>query len=302
MDLMLYSLLPLDNNALKTTKMASDELLTRNKPTTVQSPTSEPQKRKRAVRTYGRRSIHPKSQRQSNAKGEGEKRRGEESRPSTPEQQENIPPTHLSTPVTQEKGRKPNRGSILAYFKPFPARPNDAPSCESSPKTKDVLSTPPDSPATSLRPRKRRRLTTKPETLESVPLPNSSNDAGDAPAQAPSDEIDEKLPKESDRLTEDDCITVQTGTYAAQAATPALRGVSVNTLDTDDQATATGPRRNKKPAKDMMQTTLNLSIHKDSSFKICAVCDLLYNPLNEKDRKEHNRRHAAALRSKRKEG
>jgi hypothetical protein len=60
-------------------------------------------------------------------------------------------------------------------------------------------------------------------------------------------------------------------------------------------------RPGKQPARDLTQTTLSLSLQKDPGFTICAVCDLLYNPLNEKDRREHKRRHAAYSRAKEKE-
>jgi hypothetical protein len=54
-------------------------------------------------------------------------------------------------------------------------------------------------------------------------------------------------------------------------------------------------RRTRKPT---VQTTLNLRMANDPAFTICKDCDMLYNPLNEKDRKDHATQHAAAMRRK----
>jgi hypothetical protein len=68
-----------------------------------------------------------------------------------------------------------------------------------------------------------------------------------------------------------------------------------------DKATAVSsqPRRpsRRQAPKATVQTTLALT--DDPAFTICKDCDMLYNPLNEKDKKDHTRRHATALRKKR---
>lgn len=54
-------------------------------------------------------------------------------------------------------------------------------------------------------------------------------------------------------------------------------------------------RRSRKPT---VQTTLNLSMTDEPGFTICKGCEMLYNPLNEKDRKDHAKQHAASMRRK----
>jgi hypothetical protein len=100
--------------------------------------------------------------------------------------------------------------------------------------------------------------------------------------------------------------TIIVGIAAHTTPRPALSEVPANTLEHDgpagssgDGGTRTKKRPDKRPARDMTQTTLSLSVHKEPGFTMCGVCDILYNPLNEKDRREHNRRHAAFSRSKR---
>ncbi|KAL2268300.1 hypothetical protein VTJ83DRAFT_3146 [Remersonia thermophila] len=252
---------------------------------------SQSQERKRNVRTYGKRSASSKTPRHDTSEV------GDQS-PATPESHQDTPPSHLST-ATQEQDLKPNRGSILAYFKPCPPSYGRTPAGSSD--SMDTPSTPPESPTRSPRPKKRRRLTTKPGTLEPTPLIDANIDSSNALTLG-IELTGANLQEEVCPSRDGGCIVGQPTGHAAQPTVPALREVPVNTLDPTDQITARGPkRRSKTSAKDMTQTTLNLSIHKDTCFTICAVCDILYNPLNEKDRKEHNRRHAAAVRNKRKE-
>jgi hypothetical protein len=59
-------------------------------------------------------------------------------------------------------------------------------------------------------------------------------------------------------------------------------------------------RKRKRRREELTQTTLSLSLTEDAGFQICDVCHILYNPLNDKDRKEHSRRHAAFIRSAKK--
>ena len=55
-------------------------------------------------------------------------------------------------------------------------------------------------------------------------------------------------------------------------------------------------RRHQTKAK--VQTTLSLAIDPRPGFTICKDCGILYNPLNDKDRKEHKKQHAAHARAK----
>lgn len=64
------------------------------------------------------------------------------------------------------------------------------------------------------------------------------------------------------------------------------------------QTTTTQYKKKKiQKKKELVQTTLNVAINPGPGFTICKDCGILYNPLNEMDRKEHKRRHAAHLRS-----
>lgn len=84
-------------------------------------------------------------------------------------------------------------------------------------------------------------------------------------------------------------LTASAANLQGRPAEPSERG----------KGAATDKPPEKRPPKEMTQTTLSLSVQKEPGFTICGVCDLLYNPLNEKDRKEHSKRHAAFSRSKR---
>lgn len=70
-----------------------------------------------------------------------------------------------------------------------------------------------------------------------------------------------------------------------------VAGEGINTMSRKD-----APKR--KATKATVQTTLALSLKDDPAYTICEDCEMLYNPLNEKDRKDHTRRHAAAVRKK----
>jgi hypothetical protein len=190
---------------------------------------------------------------------------------------------------------------------------SDAPSSIASSDPAEPLSTPPTSPSSS-RAKKRRRLTTKPQFsgLEQ----HIRSDAGDTTVDAVDGdgEVDGKGDDETSGTTglgKQSSLSLPESTIVAGGASydilrQALSDVAVNALCYQDEpasSPADGKSRNKKrldkrPAKDMTQTTLSLSVHKEPGFTMCSVCDILYNPLNEKDRREHNRRHAAFSRNK----
>lgn len=201
-----------------------------------------------------------------------------------------------------EQVERRGRGSILAYFKPLPPSSDAALSDIASSDPAEALSTPPLSPPPVSRSRKRRRLTTKPEISGLEQHSRAATGCGIATDDSPTEEAE--TPEEHDPSMGDTCIIVRTEPH--DSLPPPLSEMVVNTLDNQDRPASaladgepsTKKRPEKRPARDMTQTTLSLSIQKEPCFTICAVCDILYNPLNEKDRKEHNRRHAAYSRSK----
>lgn len=108
-------------------------------------------------------------------------------------------------------------------------------------------------------------------------------------------------PAQASRRPPVDDSTILVCTQDHEASASALCEVAVNTLHARaESASAAADNKDTKRNKpregrrrSMTQTTLSLSINKEPGFTICRVCDILYNPLNEKDRKEHARRHAA---------
>lgn len=83
----------------------------------------------------------------------------------------------------------------------------------------------------------------------------------------------------------------------------ALSEVAANRInqDTTPPITTTNGKKKKAgkhAAKEKVQTTLSLAMNPGPGFTICKECGVLYNHLNEKDRKEHKKQHAAHVRSK----
>ncbi|KAK4235334.1 hypothetical protein C8A03DRAFT_17914 [Achaetomium macrosporum] len=260
--------------------------------------TITPQSRKRPLRTYSRRSAPAKEH-----DVESSPKRGRNMTGTTPDLTRAESP-QLPLCPRQDQAKGPNPGSILAYFKPLPPNSDDtsiglAPCDPAVPHP-----TPPTSPLPPSRPRKRRRLTTRPHlsTLDQ----RVTDGAGDCI------QLDKEIAEESRASKSRSSSigsTIVVGGDSDDTLRPPLGSVAVNTLQTqpvpvsdlEDGKPKTKKRpERKKPAKDMTQTTLSLSIHKEPGFTICGVCDILYNPLNEKDRKEHSRRHAAYSRRKKK--
>jgi hypothetical protein len=75
------------------------------------------------------------------------------------------------------------------------------------------------------------------------------------------------------------------------------RGGITSSTPVDSKQGNPGARWPSTKAK--VQTTLSLSVGNEPGFRICKDCNMLYNPLNEKDRKDHAREHAASSRRKR---
>lgn len=274
--------------------------------------TSAPsQGRKRPLRTYGRRSAQAGPQ--------------EHHAPQTPKAQKSASPdlrdtilvlgsaeSHAQLPALPDKGQtgRPSRGSILAYFKPL------APSSASDPAPSDVVSsdpaedssTPPPTPRTPpSRSRKRRRLTTRPQL-------SGIHRHSDTPGEAAAPEFDQASATEAQsgaqrRPPIHETTAIIVSHDACNTLRPALGEVAGIPVDQENgPVSAPEPGRTKtkrptwkRPTKDMTQTTLSLSVQKEPGFTICGVCDILFNPLNEKDRREHNRRHTAYSRKKKRE-
>lgn len=287
---------PADIAAMPLHQPASDGAEFSALPTTVIS-----QRRKRPLRTYSRRTLPTSVQRQEPS------RVGRYGAVNS-DQARTDPVTKLPAPCGREQAeRRPTRTSILTYFKPLPRTSGDAsdtasPSDKTSSDCAEPASKPPLSPPPPPKPRKRRRLTTRAQLGGGDPLRNGG--AGDD-ALADTAATDDPPDEHARRPTIDES-TVRVGDERPCTMRSALGEVAVNVLRHESgrgSAAANPSTRNKRrpgkrPAKDMTQTTLSLSVHKEPGFTICGVCDILYNPLNEKDRREHSRRHAAYSRQR----
>ncbi|KAK4140444.1 uncharacterized protein C8A04DRAFT_14948 [Dichotomopilus funicola] len=246
--------------------------------------------RKRPIRTYGRRAINPRERDQDS------KQRDRVTQSCTPDLDRGDSPTQFSTFSTPTNPRSRNhlamqsRGSILAYFKPLSSSPEKTIS-DAAFSDRASSPTPSSSPPSPSHTRKRRRLTTRPML-------------GDLGGHRGCYTLDSALDEQhGDLQINEDTIVVKAEGYDVLGS--ALSEVPPNTLDRSsatesspkDEATVIKKSLGKRSARELTQTTLSLSLQKEPGFTICSVCDILYNPLNEKDRKEHNRRHAAFSRN-----
>ncbi|KAK4098730.1 hypothetical protein N658DRAFT_395205, partial [Parathielavia hyrcaniae] len=251
--------------------------------------------RKPPLRTYSRRSAPPKA---SDDEPPSIDREPRAAAPDPgPEVSPGQPPV-LPQQKPVKHSNRPGRGSILAYFKPEPPSSDKA---QSDVASSDPIDPPPTSSSSLPVPsqsRKRRRLTTRPRLSG---LDQDSKDGGGGGTGPDDDSGEESRVKRAKSPVRDKT------SYSNCAPRPPLSEVAANTVDLQegsrraltDGATKTKKQPAKRLAKDMTQTTLSLSIHKEPVFTICGVCDILYNPLNEKDRREHSRRHAAWSRKRR---
>ncbi|KAK1783263.1 hypothetical protein QBC45DRAFT_400120 [Copromyces sp. CBS 386.78] len=240
------------------------------------------QQRKKPIRTYGRRSVAAAAAK-------------EDSKPSTPRQQlspedtpaPELPPPSSPTavPTCVECPKPTKSGSILSYFKAKPKTPAP-PSKATTPApsaTEELISTPPSRPPSSTGQRKRRRLTTRP-TLD------GEHDGENQDTKRRNQNADE-TPEAGDGTP--------IGTPSASSQTePDSTGA------TSSKQSVSKKKRAAKtpPTKEMVQTTLSLAIGEPKpQFIVCKECSMLYNHLNDKDRRDHKRVHAAYIRSKNKE-
>lgn len=329
-------------------------------------PMAEPA-RKRPLRTYGRRTNAPA---QDSERKFSTQRKEDMTAPPSPEVdldmimvamddcESSSPSPSLSPPSRRSESSKPNRNSILSYFKPVSHTPPEVAN-DSDDAGEESLSPLPSPDSTSL-PRKRRRLTTRPDI---ICKPNSTSVGEDRREEAKLI-VDENrdAPLKGKRKLQDISPKGAHGAPFIAVTTPPdvllhrntssrasrsssdendrphhhqnpLRETSrssLNKMDADNQAvpssspetetaeddnitekkpsSSSGGNRKmtttkrKKKHKDLVQTTLSLAINPGPGFMICKECGILYNHLNENDRKEHKRRHAAYVRGKPKGG
>lgn len=264
----------------------------------VTATTIAPHRRKRPLRTYSRRSLQDREE-QPERTTEDTTHRGSGSDSGGAEA-----PIELPSLPRQDQVQGSKRGSILSYFKPLAASSdNDAASdTPSSDPVEPVLTTPQSSPPPLSNSRKRRRLTTRPQFC--MGDQHSKDGAGHGTRYDADSAEDTGVLRASSPIIDESTIIVATEAYDPMRSP--LDQVTINVLHQQAGA-ASAPTdrvqrikrpRDKRQTRDMTQTTLSLSVHKEPGFTICGVCDILYNPLNEKDRREHRRRHAAHSRTK----
>ncbi|KAL2194810.1 hypothetical protein P885DRAFT_70840 [Corynascus similis CBS 632.67] len=263
------------------------------------TPTAPPQERKRPLRTYSRRTIQAVQEQEATRRNGRLHARAESAkRAESPNQH---PVFHAQQHAKREtQAGRPSCGSILAYFKPLPS-----PAGETLPRlsaTEPVaVSTEPATSPLSVR-TNRRRLTTRPrfgvrEEILSNHIEEPINAGNDSTPEAAVVEHRCNLPVEKREIIS---RPAHGAPREALGEVPANLGHHDGTAGAlHDKLIGAKKRRYKLRAKDMTQTTLSLSIHKEPGFTLCGICDILYNPLNEKDRREHNRRHAAFSRKRR---
>lgn len=287
---------------------------------------------KRPLRTYGRRTtMTPKDHERTPPKQRVENTALRQAIEETTRQEEedstiviaasdSEPPSPLSIPPAPVQLK---RTSILSYFKPVPSRPDETSSHPAPSGYVDEPTPTPPSPSPAFLPRKRRRLTTRPE-LPSKQPPASISDAPKETEPETKTTPPETNPpkKESKKKTQDTSpkgahgapfISVSAPVDLQRSNTsddnPALHEIGASNLNQQQpdvyisntrqpDFTSGGKKRARRPKKDLVQTTLSLAINPGPGFTICKDCGILYNPLNENDRTEHKRRHAAHVRSK----
>jgi hypothetical protein len=239
---------------------------------------------KRPVQTYGKRAVsaatgkenQPPLKRQRSDDLESPRastkrtRREISDAPLLPMSVNKAAPNDLSRPVsTTEPAR-----SILSYFQRLQStsRPALAGSSPSAMDDPTPSSAPPPSPPTSRRhARPRRRLNSRPqgkyeeEFLENREVEGLSQS---------------RLATEGPQV---ESKTAPGGDSARRRVESIVRGKSKG--------------KRKRKSHQLTQTTLSLAIDEKPAFTVCDVCHILYNPLNEKDRLEHSRRHAAYCRA-----
>ncbi|KAM7186450.1 hypothetical protein V8F20_011385 [Naviculisporaceae sp. PSN 640] len=323
--------------------------------------------RKRPLRTYGRRTngAAQDTEPRHSAQSEEDTTYGKPASPCPEVDSDTIvvamdgsesrsPSPSPSPPPKRPESSKPNRNSILSYFKPVSQSSPPPEIANESDDADDGLLSPVSSVGPTPAARKRRRLTTRPEIIyRQIPtgssLEEDTEGVPDEKCDAPLKEKKRKLHDISPKgahgapfiaVTTPPDVFLQRNTSSRGSSSSdenepprhqqnSLCETSKSYLDKmdddnsdqvpsssletiEDDATnksssstieenqRTTTKKKKKKQKELVQTTLSLAINPGPGFTICKDCGILYNHLNENDRKEHKRRHAAYVRGKQK--
>ena len=248
---------------------------------------SVPRERKRPLRTYGKRSAQS---RDADTPPPKKRKLKEEAKPEAA-----LPKITPPPPGTTQK-EPPKRGSIISYFRPVPPTSSAPPSPPPPAPSAERLTPPISSPITFSKARKR-RLTTRPRIDE---------DGGTCTRTRWSEEQDGQEYGEDSRngdpIDGDQRSASPSRSDAGAGQQSAMAEITPGTLNRSSSVTTDGggkkPKLGKRQTREKVQMTLSLAINPGPGFTICKDCGVLYNPLNEKDRKEHKKQHAAHVRAK----
>ncbi|CAK7226999.1 hypothetical protein SEUCBS140593_006431 [Sporothrix eucalyptigena] len=154
-------------------------------------------------------------------------------------------------------------------------------------------SSPPASPlwkTSEQRPRQKRRLTIRPDgQLATTTTENSA-------AQSPKEEEEGQEGEAKDAPA----ATSRSNFTGMMVASSSRMRLQLGLSKTGSATATTGKKRKKMAGPATVQTTLSLAISggDSASVKECKECNILYNPLHEKDAKFHARYHASVCRKK----
>lgn len=255
------------------------------------APPPPPRERKRPLRTYGKRSAQS---READTQPPKKQKINEETRPEVAEPQ----PQPTPPPPTVSQKEPPKRGSIMSYFKPAPpsSRASSQPPPPPPPPAERVLTPPPSSPPIAFGKARKRRLTTRPRIDEdnTCTRPGGSEEQDGQDDGDTSRDIDQIEEEQSSMFPSKSELGVEQKSVLAEGSTD----VSNRPPRPAGEGVGKKGKLGKRPTKERVQMTLSLSINPDPGFTVCKDCEVLYNPLNEKDRKEHKKQHAAHVRAK----
>lgn len=263
----------------------------------------QPASRKRPLRTYGRRTqLLP-----DHGLEPPRKKRVVEDSSNATSQSQPSPPSSPQLPRLPVQPRAPvsvKRGSILAFFKPISAPTSSSTthseiSSDAKRSREDVIpSSPPSSPPVLARPAKRRRrLTTR---ITTIGGPNEGKGQKEQESEEPeiAEEAEENVVAGSHDAEEPDTVELGHSSVLHELKSSLLNAGTPTSGETAEGGFKVKHEAKQRTRKVTVQTTLNLSMADEPVFTICKECEILYNPLNEKDRRDHAKQHAAALRRK----
>ena len=250
---------------------------------------------KRPLRTYGRCT-------RSNAIPNTPTKRQRAEGPTRMPDGNQVQSSRLSQPGGQ------NRISIPSFFKPLKSN-SDYPA--PSPQPTSVLKSEPiltPSPLLYAQPRKRRRLTTRPNAdsqyVTDITGPRLDNAFPEVDNEAPREASAYRAPplqqsqaewESSNGRKGERTLGERRGTGCAEEAQGALRDAKPSSLNRKAmlRQDGEGAKSRWRVNRARIQTTLSLSIELEPRFRVCTDCNMLYNPFNGKDRRDHERQHTA---------